>query len=129
MPERFLDVSHEALIRGWPRLRRWLDEDRAGLRLHHRITEAAEEWHRANRDDDILYRGARLIQTQEWREPHEAELNPLEREFLDASTALKHRLEQREREQQQREIQAAQKLAEAERGRAEEALAAEKKIS
>src|SRR4029450_10688681 len=98
MPERFLDVSHEALIRGWPRLRGWLDEDRAGLRLQRRITETAEEWQRSNRDDGFLYRGARLISAQEWRARHEAELNPLEREFLDASIALRHRLEEEERE-------------------------------
>ena len=122
MPERFLDVSHEALIRGWPRLRGWLDEDRAGLRLQRRITETAEEWQRSNRDDDLLYRGARLIQAQEWRARHEVELNPLEREFLDASIALKQRLEEHEREQQQRELEAAQKLAEAERRRAEEQI-------
>jgi hypothetical protein len=120
MSERFLDVSHEALIRGWPRLRGWLDEDRAGLRVQRRITETAQEWQRSNRDDDLLYRGARLIEAQEWRARHEVELNPLEREFLDASIALKQRLEEREREQQQRELEAAQKLAEAERRRAEE---------
>jgi len=120
MPERFLDVSHEALIRGWPRLRGWLDEDRAGLRIQRRITETAEEWQRSNQDNDLLYRGARLIQAQEWRARHEVELNPLEREFLDASVALKQRLEQREREQQQRELEAAQKVAEAERRRVEE---------
>ena len=95
MQERFLDVSHEALIRGWPRLRGWLDEDRVGLRLQRRITEASEEWQRSNRDNDLLYRGARLIQAQEWRGRHETELNPLEREFLDASTALKRRQRQR----------------------------------
>jgi len=115
-----IDVSHEALIRCWPRLRRWLDEDRSGLRLHRQITETGEEWKRTNRDEDLLYRGARLIHAQEWRERHEAELNPLEREFLSSSIALKERLEQREREQQQRELQAAKKLAEAERKRAEE---------
>src|SRR6266566_2146387 len=120
MSERFLDVSHEALIRGWPRLRRWLDEDRAGLRLQRRITETAEEWQRSSRDNDLLYRGARLIQAQEWRERHEVELNLLEREFLDASIALKQRLEGQEREQRQREVEAAQKLAEAERRRIEE---------
>jgi hypothetical protein len=106
MPERFLDVSHEALIRGWPRLRGWLDEDRAGLRIQRRITETAAEWQRSNRDDDLLYRGARLIQAQEWRARHEVELNPLEREFLDASIALKQRLEERERLQQQAELEA-----------------------
>src|SRR6266487_3210577 len=122
MPSRFLDVSHEALIRGWPRLRGWLDEDRAGLRLQRRITETAEEWQRSSRDNDLLYRGARLIQAQEWRERHEVELNPLEREFLDESIVLKQRLEEHERVQQQRELEAAQKLAEAERRRAEEQI-------
>src|SRR5258706_12197591 len=100
MPERCVDVSHEALIRGWPRLRRWLDEDRAGLRLHRRITQAAEEWQRSNQDDELLYRGTRLAQAQEWRERNEAELNPLEREFLEASITLKQRLEQEEEERQ-----------------------------
>ena len=122
MPSRFLDVSHEALIRGWPRLRGWLDEDRAGLRLQRRITETAEEWQRSSLDNDLLYRGARLIQAQEWRERHEVELNPLEREFLDESIVLKQRLEEHERVQQQRELEAAQKLAEAERRRAEEQI-------
>src|SRR4029453_2073890 len=119
MPERFLDVSHEAVIRGWPRLRGWLDEDRAGLRLQRRITEAAAEWQRSNRDDDLLYRGARLIQAREWRERHEGDLNPLEREFLNASILLKQCLEERE-------LEAAQKLAEAERKRAEYSIASRK---
>src|SRR5437879_2300972 len=117
MPERFLDVSHEALIRGWPRLRGWLDEDRAGLRLQRRITETAEEWQRSNRDDDLLFRGARLIQAQEWHARHEVELNQLEREFLNASIALKQYLEEQE-------LKAAQQLAEAERKRAEEEIKA-----
>src|SRR5262245_55451979 len=119
MTERFVDVSHEALIRGWPRLRGWLDEDRAGLRLHHRITEAAQEWQRSNRDSDLHYRGARLVQAHEWRERHGPELNPLEREFLDESIALKHRLEQEEKERRERELAAALKVAETERQRAE----------
>jgi hypothetical protein len=119
MPKRYVDVSHEALIRGWPRLRRWLDEDRTGLRLHRRITEAAEEWHCSNRDSDLLYRGTRLVQAQEWRERNEPELNAVEREFMDASMALKQRLEQQEKERQQHELDAALKLAETERQRAD----------
>ena len=39
-----VDVSHEALIRGWPRLRGWIDADRAGLLIHRRLTDAAREW-------------------------------------------------------------------------------------
>lgn len=121
MPRNYVDVSHEALIRGWPRLRAWLDQDRASLRMHRRITEAAEEWQSAGRDDGFLFRGrARLTQAQEWRQTHEAELNALERKFLDASDAFFQRLEREGREQQQRELQAAQKLAVSEKTRADE---------
>src|SRR5215472_2800822 len=119
MTERFIDVSHEALIRGWPRLRGWLDEDRAGLRLQRRITEAAQEWERSNQDPDLLYRGAKLVQAHDWRERRGPELNPLERDFLDASISLKHRLEREEKERRERELAAALKLAETERQRAE----------
>ena len=83
--ERWVDVSHEALIRGWPRLRDWLDDDRAGLRVHRRLTEAANEWQRLGRDEGVLYRGARLVEAVEWRASNEGGLNELERSFLDAS--------------------------------------------
>jgi hypothetical protein len=82
------EVAHEALIREWPTLRAWLDEDRAGLRLHRQLGEAAQEWARLGRDPDLLYRGARLAQASEWAEAHAPELNATEHAFLDAGVAL-----------------------------------------
>jgi WD40 repeat protein len=112
------EVAHEALIREWPTLREWLRDDREGLRLHRRLTESAQEWVRAGRDESQLYRGARLAQAVEWAEAHPAEPNALEREFVAASRALAQR-EATEREaQRQREVEAAQRLAETERARA-----------
>lgn len=84
---RTVDVAHEALIRGWPRLRGWIDADRAGLREHRRITEAAQEWERLGRDESALYRGARLATAEEWRSHYDTALNALEREFLNTSAA------------------------------------------
>ena len=118
--ERLVDVSHEALIRSWPRLRKWIDEDRASLRLLRRVTEAAQEWQRLNRDEGGLYRGARLAQAMEWREHHEAMLNELEREFLDASVAEKAREEKEEHDRQQRELAQAQALAAEQKKRADD---------
>ncbi len=89
--ERWVDISHEALIRGWPRLQGWLDEDRTALRVHRRITETAEEWELLGRVDDVLYRGARLAEAVEWQKVNEALLNDMEREFLQASIALAQR--------------------------------------
>ncbi|MBN1810433.1 MAG: hypothetical protein JXA14_01200, partial [Anaerolineae bacterium] len=80
-----VDVAHEALIRGWPRLQGWIDEDRAALRTHRQLTEAALEWEQNGRDASYLYRGARLAEGEEWAESHAGDLNPLEREFLRSS--------------------------------------------
>lgn len=82
-----VEVAHEALLREWPRLRRWLDEDQQGRRLHRHVTDAARDWEARNRDPGDLYRGARLASAREWRSDHERELNRAERAFLDASEA------------------------------------------
>ncbi len=82
-----VEVAHEALIREWPTLRRWLDEDREGLQIHRRLTEEAQEWRKLERDPGVLYRGARLQGALEWASVREGELNPLEREFLESSRA------------------------------------------
>src|SRR5688572_3053616 len=64
--ENSAEVAHEALIREWPTLRSWLEDNREGLRLHRHLTEAAQEWIVMNRESDVLYRGARLAQAREW---------------------------------------------------------------
>jgi len=79
---RVVDVSHEALIRGWPQLRTWIDEDRELLRAQRRLTEAATEWDREGRDEGLLYRGTRLAA---WQDRPADDLNDRERAFLAAS--------------------------------------------
>ena len=114
------EVAHEALIREWPTLRGWLEEDRENLRLHRHLTETSQEWSASNREMGMLYRGARLTQVREWAAGHADEMNDLEREFIKASQASAER-EAAEREaQRERELRAAQKLAEAEKARAGE---------
>ena len=81
------EVAHEALLREWPRLRRWLEEDADGRRLHRRLTVAAREWDGGGRDPGDLYRGARLASTLDWSAGHGAELNELELAFVEASVA------------------------------------------
>lgn len=80
-----IEVAHEALIREWPRLRNWLDEDRAGLRTHRQLTEAAYAWRENGQDPSYLYRGARLAAAEEWRGEYAAQLSPLENNFLETS--------------------------------------------
>jgi WD40 repeat protein/DNA-binding SARP family transcriptional activator len=76
------EVAHEALLRDWPRLRTWLDDDAEGRRLHLHVTASAHAWEEGGRDDGDLYRGARLTAVLDWAEAHEADPNELEWHFL-----------------------------------------------
>jgi WD40 repeat protein/transcriptional regulator with XRE-family HTH domain len=122
------EVAHEALIREWPTLRNWLEEDREGLRLHRHLTVSAQEWELSGREPSGLYRGARLAQSLEWANTHAEDLNSLEHAFIEASLSFAEK-EAIEREaQRQRELDAARQLAEAERIRAEEQILATKQL-
>ncbi len=83
--EGSVEVAHEALLREWPRLREWIDQDTEGRRLRHNITQAATEWEADGRDQGELYRGARLAAALEWTADHALDLNELEREFVTES--------------------------------------------
>jgi WD40 repeat protein/class 3 adenylate cyclase len=97
--EGTVEVAHEALLREWPRFRQWLDEDRAGRRLHAHIAATAREWAERGHDPAELYRGARLSAALDWTTEHTLELNELEREFVNASRVGNERelVEQRRR--------------------------------
>jgi WD40 repeat protein len=82
-----IEVAHEALLREWPRLRDWLEEDREGRRLHTHLAAAAREWLARDRDPAELYRGARLSAALEWTAHHAGQLSKREREFVDSSRA------------------------------------------
>lgn len=80
-----VEVAHEALIREWPTLRGWLDENRKGLLRQRALTEDAAEWERLGRDAGALYRGARLRQMLEWAERFPEPISAREADFLQAS--------------------------------------------
>ena len=90
-----VEVAHEALLREWPRLRGWLEEDAQGRRLHRRLSDAARDWDADGRDPGELYRGARLASALDWAADHELELNATERAFLDDSRRASGRAQRR----------------------------------
>ena len=90
-----VEVAHEALLREWPRLRGWLDEDAEGRRVWRHLADAARDWDDGGRDPADLYRGARLAVALEWRAAHGRELNPVERDFLDAGRTTAQRSHRR----------------------------------
>ena len=50
-----IEVSHEALIAGWPTLRRWLDEDQEVRAARERLAVAVQDWERTGRTSSALW--------------------------------------------------------------------------
>jgi DNA-binding SARP family transcriptional activator len=78
------EVAHEALLREWPRLQNWLDEDEAGRKLRRHLAPAALGW-QASGDAGELYRGSRLTGALDWQRDHPDDLTEVEHDFLRAS--------------------------------------------
>jgi WD40 repeat protein len=86
-----IELAHEALLREWPRLAGWIEDDRDGLRIQRALSLAAEEWARLGGDDGALLRGSRLSEALEWRAARHPALNTLERAFLAGGEAARAR--------------------------------------
>ncbi|MET9966141.1 AAA family ATPase [Streptomyces sp. NPDC006356] len=87
-----VEITHEALLHAWPRLRDWIDEDRQGNLLRQRLEEDGRAWEGSNRDSSLLYRGSRLEQAHGWaRSAGHTFLTRSAVEFLAASVRLRRR--------------------------------------
>ncbi|MFN8373390.1 MAG: TIR domain-containing protein [Anaerolineae bacterium] len=102
-PVTWLEVSHEALIRQWERFKSWVAADVEELRYSAEILKAARDWERANRDSAYLLTGTRLTHAESFLE--NADINALQREFVQASIEERKRQQSAQFEQQQRELE------------------------
>ena len=108
--EDSVEVAHEALLRQWPRLEGWLEEDAQGRALHRHLIRAAQDWQAAGRDPGELYRGARLAAALDWAREHSAALNALERVFLDQSREVAEQEVAEARQRAERETRSNRRL-------------------
>lgn len=61
-----VEVSHEALIREWPRLSDWLRAAREDIRLQQNLSSDVAAWEQRGKPKDRLYRGSQLKEAQTW---------------------------------------------------------------
>ncbi|MBR8834519.1 MAG: hypothetical protein DSM106950_10900 [Stigonema ocellatum SAG 48.90 = DSM 106950] len=89
-----VDVAHEALIRHWSRLRRWVNENREVDRIARRIKAAAEEWQSKKKSEDYLLSGARLAEAENFLQNYADQdlLSSLDQEFVRESQAVRDRV-------------------------------------
>jgi WD40 repeat protein/serine/threonine protein kinase len=105
-----VEVAHEALLREWQRLREWLNESRADIRLQRQLARAADEWQKAGRDASFLIPGGtRLENFETWNQSTELALTQLEVEYLQASleAATEEQLRQAQQTRARRNLQRA----------------------
>lgn len=97
-----VEVAHEALLREWGRLRRWIDSAREDVRMHRRLAAATNEWDESERDASFLMRGSNLAQFETWAEESLVALTAAEREYVAASAEASTQERLREQRQNRR---------------------------
>nr|WP_274388378.1 BTAD domain-containing putative transcriptional regulator [Salsipaludibacter albus] len=92
------ELAHEALLREWPRLRDWIEEDRAAIVAAEQVTGAADNWESIDRDPGALYRGTTLEVALDQLDGRTDALPETSRQFLDASRTARDDRRDREAE-------------------------------
>jgi len=82
-----VEVAHEALLRKWPLLRGWLDEEREFLIGKSQLEQDLLDWEKApaNQKDEALLSGLKLTRTRTWFVEKPLQLTEAERKFIHAS--------------------------------------------
>ncbi len=100
-----VEVTHEAIIREWGKLRDWLDESRNDVRMQRSLSSLAQEWENSAHDVSYLLRGIRLNQFEQWTQITNLQLTAAENNYLTASIEEDRRRIQEEQARQEREEQ------------------------
>ena len=91
------EVVHEALLRAWGRLRRWLDAEGPFRSWRQLLRYAMTPW-TESRESGAFLTGALLVTSERWLQERAADLNLDERRFIEMS------LTRREQEQQRYQV-------------------------
>ena len=117
---RSVEVSHEALIRHWERLRTWIDENRDKLRAREFLKANRAEWLKHSRDPGLLDMPSLYVEAARslYRQPGDVVIDDV-KDYVEALLGHQRRRHKAEEAKQREELEAAQRLAE-ERAKSEE---------
>ncbi len=94
-----VQISHEALLREWPRLRGWLEEDRDRIRRRRAVAEQAAEWDVGGRQPSDLLGGGRLELARDDLAAGTEGWTNLVQEYIEESLAARQSAQEAERAQ------------------------------
>ena len=83
-----VEVAHEALIRHWPRLRAWIEQDHAFLLWRQRFNFFREEWLRLQRASENLLPDAMLKEARQFERARPLEFDARESEYIASSSLV-----------------------------------------
>jgi serine/threonine protein kinase len=91
--ERTVEIVHDSLITGWPRLAVWIEEEHEVVAFAQELRAAARQWDERGRPVGLVWRGDVLYDARRMRARLEERgaLTQRERSFLDAAIALDER--------------------------------------
>jgi len=89
--EETVEIVHEALIRGWKRLRNWMQLDREFRLWQEQLRINRIQWERSNQDEGALLRGKPLTDAEYWYLNRPDELSSSDHQFIQQGTALRDR--------------------------------------
>ena len=101
--EETVEVVHEALIRSWRRLVRWLRESEDFLRWQYRLEAGMKQWESNGNQEGYLLREAPLVEAVGWLERRREELSNAQR-YIELSLELRDREVRKEKLRQRRTI-------------------------
>ncbi|OKH34173.1 hypothetical protein NIES2101_39415 [Calothrix sp. HK-06] len=84
-----VEIVHEALIKNWRRLRKWMREDGEFRRWQEQLRAAVRQWENSDRDTGALLRGKPLAFAENWLLERLSELSTFEQRFINFSIKLR----------------------------------------
>ncbi|MFY7802994.1 MAG: WD40 repeat domain-containing protein [Limnoraphis robusta] len=97
-----VEVVHEALIRNWGQLRKWMEVDREFRTWQEQLRSAKKQWEENHRDQGSLLRGAALLKAEEKLQERPEDLEA-EKLFIQESIQDRDIFLQKEQLQNQKE--------------------------
>jgi WD40 repeat protein len=118
-----VEIAHEALVRNWPTLVGWLEDERAAIATRRRLEAKAAEWVRLGGGAAGLLDEVQLAEAERWLNSAEAAYLGFDEALLDLVIASRTAIDQArhaQEDQRRRELEQMQALAEARRLQAEQ---------
>jgi len=105
-PGESYEFADESFLKGWPRLRGWIQERREFLLWRQDLALQEQKWRDSGRDPSLLLRGEPLEEGRRNAADLPTELNAAEKEFLERSVAAGEAHQREEKERAEREEKA-----------------------